>query len=277
MKFLNVKKTVAPLMLIVVALLLSGCNANIYLERYVPKDSDKMVRNYITSIAEGDFDTAKKAINPKFITKDINDKFAEVREKIGGARPEHIVLKKFDNTYKYPFHPDIVSSYLLYELKASGEWFRASVVVDRGTKRQYIYGFFIEPIAGPFSEVNAFKLSGKSFFQYALIPISIFILIFIIHTALLCLRVMKGEQMKWPWFVFILFGAGAMSMNWTTGELAWQLFSAQFLGSGMLRDGLDGPWVLTTSMPLGAIFFYFKHSRWKPEVEEAVKRKASGS
>jgi hypothetical protein len=268
------KNRALPLLLLFVTIFIAGCNANVYLEHFVPKDADEFVREYIEAIADGDFDAARTAINPKFVTPDIDERFKEVREKFGGAAPVSMKLVKFDNTYNFPNGTDIISSFLLYEIRTGHDWFKADVVVDRGTERLYIYGFFIEPMAGPFKEINAFRLSGKSFYQYTLIPISIFIFIFIIHTALLCLRVMKGEDMKWPWFVFILFGAGAFSMNWTTGELAWQLFTAQFLGSGILRDGIHGPWILSTSMPVGAIFFYFKHSSWSKRAVDTAKKEA---
>ena len=57
----------------------------------------------------------------------------------------------------------------------------------------------------------------------------------------------------------MLIGIGKLSMNWTTGAVGVQPLQFQLLGAGIFRAGGPYlPWIVSVSLPIGAIAAQFK-------------------
>lgn len=69
----------------------------------------------------------------------------------------------------------------------------------------------------------------------------------------MCVRT-KFKGRKWPWVLFILFGFGKLTIDWTTGAWSFQPISVQLFSAGMYSPGF-GPWMLEIAFPLGALCF----------------------
>ncbi len=63
---------------------------------------------------------------------------------------------------------------------------------------------------------------------------------------------------KWRWFALILVGFGSFMLNWTSGLWGFRMLAVWFLGGMVMRDGLDGPWMVYVSIPVGAIIFHMR-------------------
>lgn len=64
----------------------------------------------------------------------------------------------------------------------------------------------------------------------------------------------KGLKRKWIWGLLAFVGVCSFHMNWTTGAVAAQWISVQFIGAGISRaDSLFAPWIMTCTFPLGAL------------------------
>jgi hypothetical protein len=63
-----------------------------------------------------------------------------------------------------------------------------------------------------------------------------------------------GLRRKWLWGILAFGGLTALSMDWTTGRLSYQLVTVQLLNAGVMK-GLSAfsPWVLTATLPVGAV------------------------
>ncbi len=59
---------------------------------------------------------------------------------------------------------------------------------------------------------------------------------------------------KWPWVLFILVGFGSIAVNWTSGQWRVVPFSIQLFSASVAAQ-LYGPWIVSASIPLGAIVF----------------------
>lgn len=261
------KSLVITLLIFLSAVVLTGCNANVYLDRYVPGEADGIVRNFITDLRGGDFDAARAMVNPEFVTPELTDQLRGVHDRLKGSGPLSVRLVKYDNFYKHGFSSEIVRSFLFYELSLEDRWFEVQAVVDNDAGQRVVYGFLLEPKPASLAEINAFTLGGKSMRQYAILLLSVAVVLFILYTFILCLR--SSMDQKKSWLVVILVGVGSITVNWTTGEPGWGIMSMSFLGIEPLRDGLDGPWMLSVSLPIGAILFYLKWRRFQP-ANEAV-------
>jgi hypothetical protein len=65
----------------------------------------------------------------------------------------------------------------------------------------------------------------------------------------------------WWWLLAIVIGAFKLSVNWATGAFAVQALQYQVLSLSAMRDGMVGPWILSFSIPAGAIAFLINARR----------------
>jgi hypothetical protein len=58
-----------------------------------------------------------------------------------------------------------------------------------------------------------------------------------------------------------VIGAFKLSVNWTTGAFAVQALQFQVFSLSAMREGMVGPWILSFSIPAGAIAFLLNARR----------------
>jgi len=250
--------------------LLAGCGANVYMENFVPEETDATARSFIRSVKLGDYAAAEKVLNPEFVTDGLRDQLGAVTEELSGGEITSIELVKFNNTYRVPDIRDVRRSYLYYQVEVDGAFHRVFAVVDSlRSGDTVVQAFYSEPLQASLEEMNAFTLTGKGFKHYLMVLVALVEAAFILFTAYLCFN--TAVERRYSWLVLILFGVGSLSLNWTTGALDWNWFTAVFLGAGFLPDGLHGPWTVSVSIPFGAIFFYLKHGRAAEGLEKATE------
>ena len=56
-------------------------------------------------------------------------------------------------------------------------------------------------------------------------------------------------------------GYGAISINWTTGAAEIYFLRYQLFGAGAFASSEHAPWIITTSLPLGIMLFWYYRLR----------------
>lgn len=116
-----------------------------------------------------------------------------------------------------------------------------------------VQGFHVQAATTAELASNRFSLMGKSAFQYLF-------LLFTVASPLLMLAALikvvrtPGLKRKWLWGILAFAGLVALRMNWTTGQLSYQILTIQLIGAGAVR-GLSAfsPWILSATVPVGAV------------------------
>jgi hypothetical protein len=145
---------------------------------------------------------------------------------------------------------------LTYELRGAGRSALVSVVVTRSDSVSRITGFHWQGTASPLAELNAFRIGGQGIAHYVYLLLAV-------ASVLACVggAVLAGlSKMRFWWVLFSLVGVGKATINWTTGQQLFSPLSVQLFGAGFMRSGSVGPWFLSWSLPLGAIFVF---ARWQ--------------
>ena len=70
---------------------------------------------------------------------------------------------------------------------------------------------------------------------------------------------------KWPWILFILFGFGNLAVNWSTGEFGFSTLAIQMFSASASATP-HGPWIISISLPLGAVCFLIFRKNHAAEV-----------
>src|SRR5262249_3844824 len=134
------------------------------------------------------------------------------------------------------------------------------VAMERRDGKLLFRGMQFVPRNGSLAAENDFTLSGKGSLHYAVLALAVAVPLFIVYALVLCIRT-KFERRKWLWGIFVLVGLVQFPLNWSTGETEVTPVSFQVLGAGVMKAGPAAPWMLTVSMPVGAIVFLLRRRR----------------
>lgn len=236
--------------------LLAGCdtasNLKMAAKKFAPPDDDAFAQQYLRILREGDLEKAKSLLDPQLVGPGVDSNLGAVAS----------FLRQGESASFELVGCNIVSGQgrrrtdLTYECQLADSWLAASVVVDTVAGKKLIVGVHVTPVAGPLGEANAFSLSGKGAGHYVMLWLAIAIPVFILCTLIVCIRT-RMRRRKWLWIIFILLGFGKVGLNWTTGGIVFNplSFHVQLLGAGLWKEGAYAPWILSVSVPLGAILF----------------------
>lgn len=136
-------------------------------------------------------------------------------------------------------------------------------------RKALITGFHMSTLSSKEKQVNKFNLKGKSPFQIGFLLISVLVPIFILFTLVQFVR-MPSPCQKTLWFAFIAFGVTDFTLNWTTGDISTTLIGFNLLGGGFYKSGPYAPWIISVSIPIGALLFYFKRRKWIVDYQSSL-------
>ena len=136
-------------------------------------------------------------------------------------------------------------------------WAVAEVVLAKENERLVVKGVHVNRLSQSLEETNAFALSGKSITHYLFLIGAVAIPLFIVFSLVLCVKT-SMERRKWLWVIFVLFGFVGLSLDWTTGQMSAQPISLYLLGVMAYTASPYSPWVITMSVPFGAMIFLWR-------------------
>jgi hypothetical protein len=102
--------------------------------------------------------------------------------------------------------------------------------------------------------LNAFSLMNKTWKHYAFLIMAVGAFSVSLFALLRCLR-SQDLKSKWLWAVFICVGLVAFSINWTNGAISIKPLYFSFMSASIGRSGWVGPWIVSFSVPVGALAF----------------------
>jgi hypothetical protein len=241
---------------------LSGCSPRTFLkgtmDRIAPDDDEALAKDYLAALRARDFATLTRLLDPQFIEPGIESKLAAVAGFLDRGEPLSVELVGCN----------VVStsgkrrSQLTYQYHFSDSWLLAVITIDTIGETKNVVGVTVNPISKSLAELNAFTFSDKGFRHYVMLLLAVAIPVFILAVLILCIRT-KMRRRKWLWIIFILFGFGKFSLNWTTGQFFFNPLSVHFemFGAAAVRWGLYAPWIISISVPVGAIVFLIRRKR----------------
>lgn len=249
---MRIKNTLLLAFLLTGAVFLSGCGFKNITVIYVPKDADAFAREYLDMLKKGDIDGAMNVTNKDFLTDKARDQFLEISRILDKGELLSAEVVKFYNM-KWYFSKE-KKTLIDYQLQLERAWVEAIVVVDGVKGAMSISGIYVEPLPKSLREINSENFYDKPSQQYMVAFIAFIVPVFIFYTLILCF--VTPVRFKALWAVFITVGLARLSLDWTTGQIAFYPFSLLFFGAEAVKDGVYGPWVISFSFPLGAVAFH---------------------
>lgn len=234
---------------------LTACSPATFIEQFADDDREKIARTYIQRIVDGDIDALAAELEPKLRTGNELAQLQEIRSLIPAEPPA------VTNLVGYNFHT-VASRHtdynLTYQFGYGSKWILVSAAWrELSDSRRQILGLHVQPLAASLQEINALSFKNARAQHYLFFSAAIAILLFIVSTLIVCART-RNLPRKWLWMIFILVGVTSSSLNWTTGEVGFSPVSIHLLGVSAFAATIYSPWIISLSIPIGAITFWFK-------------------
>lgn len=260
------KRTIFLLLGVVLILLLAGCHKLMTkaLDEWVDEEKKAQARSYVQKLKDGQLDELASELQDV-----MKGEHRENIERLGNLRgylPSGVPTGSEIVGYRVARSLNGVTTYQLAEQYDYGDkWVVATVIWrELPTNSTKLDGLYLNVLNQPLQKYNALTLCGKSLRHYVFGLLVLAIPAFSFTTLIVCIRT-KFTGRKWLWILFILVSFGGLSLNWTTGQMDFQLLRVSLFGASAISSGLYAPWVLTLSFPLGAICFWLRRKPQPPQ------------
>lgn len=236
--------------------LLSGCNQRELMKRMTPVEDEKLARSFLTQVIAGDTDAGLKSLSAQINAEDARKELAGLTEvfKHGEIKGIQVVGVFFRSGFGKDANGSTTE--LTLQLELSSGWFAGTVLTTAEQGGRKIVGARFQAIPDSLENINALNFTQKPLPRQAFLLLVVAVPLFVLYALVLCIRTRLPR--KWPWILILLLGVCTLHLNWSTGEMSFQLLGLQLFGASCFRNGLVGPWVFGVSFPLGAVLFLIK-------------------
>ena len=239
--------------LLLLALALAGCGP----VKFATPQEEATAQGWIARLRARDFDAISDAMDPSTKAGELRATLEKMADAFPPGAPTSTKLVG-DN---HVTSNDTRMVNLTYEYEFPGQWMLANVAIRSRAGVDSIVGFSAYRMPGSLEERNRFALADKPAICYLVLALAIGVPAFTIFALVVCART-KLRGRKWPWIIAILLGVGRLSVDWASGQWGFQPLIVQLLGAGAVAAPF-GPWILSVSLPLGALVFLVRRESLK--------------
>jgi hypothetical protein len=232
--------------------LVAGCNAQQMMSGLAPAEDQALASKYVDLLRARSFDEIDRAADPSVR----GPKLYAALLKMANELPEQEPSSRKLVGAQVSTNKDGTTTNIVYEYEFAGKWVLANVATLRKPDSVSLVGLSVRAIPESLEEHHRFRLTGKSAKHYVVLALAIVFPLLTVYALVACVRT-KMSGRKWPWVLFILFGIGSFTINWTTGETQLSALTIRLFGASAAA-AFYGPWILSVSFPLGAMVFLFR-------------------
>lgn len=259
-----------PLTLVLLASGLSGCGA-MDISAAAARPDAVEARQITDSLARGDVAAVAARMDDSQRTAALDVNLELVARQFPQGAPDAVRLVGYQtNMVKRVGGSRTTISDVTFESKYGTTFVVTNVVlraVNDGARR--IIGLHTQALPHSLEVANGFSLRGKGLMAYIWLLAMIAAGLVTVAGLVLWFRRRHVTRHRWWWLLAILFGAFKLSINWSTGAFAIQALSVQLFSLSATRTGL-GPWILSFSIPAGAIAFMINARQRPPAAANIV-------
>jgi hypothetical protein len=233
------------------------------MKKIVPREDESFARECIDLLRQKRFDQIERELDPSISEPKIQDTLNAMAGMFPDEKPRSAKVVDLSLNWLH----DTSTHKLTFEYEFSNSWILVNIAIKRTNGVSTIAGFTVRPIVDSLESTNRFSLLAKGGSQYFVLSLASAALAYNIYAFVLCLRT-KMLKFKWLWAIFVFFGVGRLTVNWTTGALAFTPLAVHLPCFSVSAVPAYGPWVVAASLPLGAFMFVARPT--KPDAPDQV-------
>jgi hypothetical protein len=245
------------LMLLLATLMLASCDMQEFILRMVPHEDVVYANDFVALFAAHDFEQIEAKLDRTQMPAEIRPVLEKMAAMFPDETPQGVKIVGANVASK----SEVSTTGLTLKYQYAKGALLVNVVLRKQGDKTLVTGVHVQPAQDVAEDGKRFPLEGKTATHYAVLAFAIAIPLLVIYALVLCIR-MPIPKRKWLWVLFILVGVMQFTLNWTTGETTFTPVNIQLLGVGVVSPGVGAPWLLSVSMPLGAILFLLSRKRW---------------
>jgi hypothetical protein len=251
-------------------ILLAACSQDAIMQKFASPEEQATAKKYIQQLRNRDFSEIEHVVAPAIAGPTLEGTLTKMADLLPAGPPSSIQLVGAHRMSSLSDGSTTVN--LTFEYRFGERFVLADLATKTINGKLEITDFHIQPEAGSLASRNKFTLAGRTPLQYIVLGYAVLVSLFTLGVLVACIR-MPMKRRKWLWIIFILLGLGKLSVNWATGEWGVQILSVQLFSAGSYAD-FFGSWIISVSVPIGAIWFLL--SRRRLQVTAGEVREAAG-
>jgi len=229
-----------------------GCNRTTLMTKMIPEKDAALAEHYMDAVRLKDYETIEQHADPSIAGPDLRDKLAEVTSVFSSTHMKPLSVKPV--AISFVGHAgSATNTSITLEYEFSDEWVLAEVTTQKVNGVSTITGVHAEAIQESVESQNSFSFNNKGLSQYVVFLFAVLAPLLTLYALVQCVKT-PIKKRKWLWIVFILIGVGKLTVNWTTGQVFVAALALQVISGGATALGY-APWMISASLPLGAIIF----------------------
>lgn len=248
------------LSILLLCLLIGGCDKDAIMQKMAPPELQAEAKAHIAKLRSRDFKAVEAALDESVAANDITATLAKMADLIPPGQPDSVKLVGVETSMV----PGDQTVRQVYEYQFGQRWLIIAVALKEHNGVRTIAAMDVLPQVASLDEQHAFRLSGKSPVQYAVLAGAVAAVLVTLVALVSCIRTKLPRGKKAGWIIFILLGVGRFAVNWTTGEFMFTPVAVNIFSAGAVA--VTGPWIISAAIPLGALLFLFRG----PKRREAI-------
>ena len=237
--------------------LLAACTQDAVIQKFTSPEEQATAKQYIEQLQNRDFSAIEHIVASGIAGPTLESTLTKMADLLPAGPPTSIQLVGAHRMSSLSDGSTTVD--LTFEYRFGDRFVLADLATKTTQSKLEIIDFHIQPEGESLAARNRFTLAGRTPLQYIVLVYAVVVALFTLGVLVACIRTTIRRR-KWLWIIFILLGFGKFSVNWVTGQWRIELLAVQVFSAGSYAD-LFGPWIISVSVPLGAIWFLFSRRR----------------
>lgn len=229
-------------LLLVIGVLLTGCDQKALLQKFVPKDDDAFARRFLDVVRAGDYAAADQMLDTSLRGEKSSSGLHELSGVLAHGEPmsvEVIGCNLFTNASS---QGSTRTTNLSYQIHFQDSWAAGNVLIGHPSGAASVLGSHFQPIPDSLEVLNRFTFAGKSFVHYLVFAACIIEPTLVVIALVVC--ILSRIRRKWLWIIFILLGFVQFRFDWASGHFDVQPISFALFGASAFRPSSYAPWIL---------------------------------
>jgi hypothetical protein len=253
---------------------ISGCFQQALVDLFVPDAQGQFAGRFIALFPAQEYDAIESHLDSELQMPDPRSTLMKVAAEFPSVEPlEILTVGAHTHTQS-----GVSVSKLAYEYVYPDAWVVVNIAIKESGGVMTVSDMHAQRREESLAQTNRLTFASKRPAHYLFAIAAVVILGFTFWAAWLCFHTPIPRR-KWLWMLFVLASVGKLSMDWTTGTMGFAIFGIHMPAANLMRSAPFAPWVLSAGIPLGAIVFLARRSRWSitaPSISE-VEAEAQAS
>jgi len=234
-----------------VAVALCGCSWQESLHKFAA-DEDTFARGYLDLMRSGDRDRARALLDPPGRESASDEMFAKLRGVLDRGTPQEATL--IGAQVVTDARTGVRRARLEYQLHDGSGFVLADFIIRRAASETVVETLHLEPLPGDLREIHRLRIGDKGALHWLMLLAVAGEIALMVYALVRC-AMTPLRRRKWMWILFVLCGFGGLTFNWTNGAIDYRILNVQLFGIGFSKGGPYAPWLLSLSLPVGALVF----------------------